>query len=157
MKFQGFRGFPLFVFHSCRGLRRVVEEDAVDAGDLGGDAHGKAVQKGRIQVLHGNFHDVHGVDGADYAGPVEGALAVLYAGGLEVRDYGKVLPYLALKAGLGELLAKDGVGLADGLQPVAGDGAYAAHAQSGTGERLPVYHVVRKAEGLSYHADLVLV
>ncbi len=108
-------------------------------------------------MLDGHFHNISGVDGADDAGPVEGALAVLDAGGLEVRNNGKVLPYLALKACLGELLAEDRVGFADCLEAVTRDRAYAADSQAGAGERLSVDHIVRKAERFSDYADFVLV
>ena len=43
-----------------------------------------------------------------------------------------------------------------GLQAVAGDGAEAAHAQAGAGERLTVDHAVRQAQGLAAGADFVL-
>ena len=46
------------------------------------------------KMLHGNFHDIRRVDRTDDAGPVKCALSVLYAGRLEVRNHGKVLPDL---------------------------------------------------------------
>ena len=147
----------LFVFHRGGGLWREVVKDAVDAGDLGGDALHEAVDQVGGEVLYGNFYDVHGIDGADDAGPVEGALAVLDAGGLEVGHDGEVLPDFALKAVFGELFAKDGVGLADGLEPVACDGAHAADSQAGAGEGLAEDHAVGKAQGFADDADLILI
>ena len=82
--------FSLFVFHRGGWFGRVVDEDAVDAGDFGGDAGCEALDEVLGEVLGGDFHYVYGVDGADDARPVEGALAVLDAGGLEVRDDGEV-------------------------------------------------------------------
>ena len=146
----------LFVLNRCRGLGGEVVEDAVDAGDLGDDALDEVVDQGIGQVLDSDFHDVGGVDGADDAGPVKGALAVLDAGGLEVRNDGKVLPYLALETVLGKLLAEDGVGLADCSEAVAGDGAGATDAQAGAGEGLAVNHAGGKAEGSADFADFVL-
>ena len=91
---EGFSGFcPLFVLHGCRRLGSEIIEDAVDAGNLADDALNKVVDQRIGQVLNSNFHDIGGVDGTDDARPVEGALAVLDACGLEVRNDSKVLPY----------------------------------------------------------------
>ena len=65
--------FLLFPLHCADGLGREVVTDAADAGNLGG-------------------HDVDGVDAADDARPVVGALALAHAGGAEVGHDSKVLP-----------------------------------------------------------------
>ena len=75
----------LFVLHRCRGLGGEVIEDAVDAGNLCDDALHQVVDQVCGQMLDSDFHDVGGVDGADDAGPVKGALAVFDAGGFEIR------------------------------------------------------------------------
>ena len=124
----------LFIFHCCRGFRGVVEEYAVDACDFGGDAFYKMVDQGVRQMLDGDFHHVGGVDGADDTRPVESSLAVLYAGRLEIRNDGEILPYLAFKAVLCEFFAKDSIGFTDCLKSVAGDGAGAAYAEAGPGK-----------------------
>ena len=106
-------------------------------------------------MLDGDFHYVGGVDGADDARPVEGALAVLYAGRLEVRNDCEILPNLAFKAVLGEFLTEDCVRFAYGFQTVSGDGAGAADSEAGAGEGLAEDHVVGKAECFADHADFV--
>ena len=45
---QHIRRCFLFVLDRCRGLRREIVEDAVDALDLGCDPHGEVVHQGRI-------------------------------------------------------------------------------------------------------------
>ena len=152
-----FLGVFLFVLHRCGGLGNEVVEDAVDAGNFCEDAADDVVNEFRLQVLDSDFHDVGGVDGADDAGPVKGALAVFDAGGFEIRNDGEVLPYFAFEAVLCELLAEDSVGFADSFEAVAGDGAGAANAQTGAGERLTEDHVVGKAEFLAYQTDFVQI
>ena len=107
-------------------------------------------------VLHSGGHGIHSVDGADDDTPLVGPLIIPDADGLDVGDGGEVLPHLALQAVLGELLPEDGVRLPDGLQPVPGDGAQAADAQTGAGEGLPVNHTVGQTQRLAAGADLVL-
>ena len=109
------------------------------------------------QLGHVGRDGVDGVDGTDDNGPIIGALAVRHAGGLEIGHDREILPDLALEAILGELLAEDGVGFAHSLEPVARDGADAADAEAGAGERLPEDHVVGQAEGLADDADFILI
>ena len=146
----------LFVLDRCGGLGSEIIEDAVDTRDLGDNSLHQVVDQLCGQVLNSDFHNVGGVDGADDAGPVKGAFAVLDAGGLEIRNDGEVLPYLALEAVLCKLLAENGVGLADCFETVAGDSAGAADAQAGAGEGLTVNHACGKTEGSADFADLVL-
>ena len=87
----------LFILYSCRRLRREIVKNTIYAGDLCDDTLNEVVDQLVRQVLDGDFHDIGGVDGTDDARPVEGALAVLDAGGLEVRNDGEVLPYFALE------------------------------------------------------------
>ena len=61
-------------------------------------------------------HDIDGVDAADDAGPVVGALALAHAGCAEVGHDGKILP--DGQTGLVDLLAHDGVGFAQRLKTV---------------------------------------
>ena len=68
-----------------------------------------------------------------------------------------VIPTLLMhEAVLRELLAQDGIALAERLQAVARDGAGAADAQAGAGERLAIDHIVGQAEFLAHDADFVL-
>ena len=55
-----------------------------------------------------------------------------------------------------KLLAEDRVGLADGFETVARDGAGAADAEAGAGERLTEHHAVGQAELLADNAHFVL-
>ena len=66
------------------------------------------------------------------------------------------MPDFAFQAVLGEFFAQDGVALAEGFQPVAGDGAGAADTQAGARERLAEHHVVGQAQLLADDADFVL-
>ena len=100
------------------GLRGEVVQNAADAVDLGGDAVADLLEERPIELGHLGGHGVDRVDGADERRPLVQALVVLHAGDAEVRHGHEVLPNLALKAGVGELLAQDGVGLAQGLQAI---------------------------------------
>ena len=91
------------------GFRGEVVEDAVDAGDLGDDALGDVVEERVGDLLDGGSHCIAGVDGTDDDGPVPRALVVADTSGLVVGHNGEVLPYFALEAVLGKLLAEDGV------------------------------------------------
>ena len=66
------------------------------------------------------------------------------------------LPDVAVEAGAGELLAGDRVGLAQDVEPLAGDLADDPDAQAGAGERLAPDDLGRQAELLADQADLVL-
>ncbi len=98
---------------------------------------------------------IYGVDSADDDSPTHVALAVLDAGRLHVGNNGKVLPGRLIK--LADLFSYDGVSFTQRFKPVAGYCAYTAHAETGAGERLTVYHVVGKSESFSYYSYLVLV
>ena len=146
----------LFPLDCCAGLGGEVEEDAVDAVYLVGDAVGDVLQQREGNVFDGRGHRIGGVDSTQDHRIGKGALAVLDADGLEVRYDGEVLPDLALEVVLCELFTEDRVGLADAFKTVAGDRAEAAYAQSRTGERLAEYHVIRQSERLADYANLVL-
>ena len=73
--FDGFRGcvrFPKTVgslpLDGAGGLRGQVEEDAVDALDLGGDAGHDLMQNGVRDLLDGGGHGILGIHGADDGG-----------------------------------------------------------------------------------------
>ena len=149
-------GFALFPLDRRAGLGGEIEEHAVDAVYLVGDAVGDVLKERERNVLYGGGHRVGGVDRAENDGISKGALAVFHADGLEVRNDGEILPNLALKTVFRELLAEDRVGLADAFKTVAGDRAEAADAQSGAGERLTEYHVVGQAQRLADDAYFVL-
>ena len=68
----------------------------------------------------------------------------------------RALPDLAVETGRGELLAGDGVGLAQQVEAVLGDLADDADAEAGAGERLALDDLLRQAELLADHPDLVL-
>ena len=150
------RRLGLFEFYRAGGLRSEVVQDAVHTRHLMRDAVHEVAHEVERDVLDGGAHGVGGVHGADDDRPLESALAVLHAGGLEVGHDGKILPDLALKAVLCKLLAEDRVGLADGFETVARDGAGAADAEAGAGERLTEHHAVGQAELLADNAHFVL-
>ena len=121
-----------------------------------GDPVGDLVQDLVGDLLDGGGHGIGGVDGADDGRPALVAALVLDTDGLDVGNGDEVLPDLLGQAALVELLAQDGVGLAQGLQTVTGDGTQAADAQTGAGEGLTVDHCMGQAQSLADHADLVL-
>ena len=139
-----------FPFNCARRLGREIVQDAVDALDFGDDALHDVLHQVEGDVLHGGGHGILGVDRTDDDGPLIAADAVAHADAPEIRDDGEVLPHLVLQVVLQELLAQDGVALADGFQAVPGDGAQAADSQAGAGEGLAVYHAEGQAQG---HAD----
>ena len=107
IRFQ--RGIVLFPLDGAGGFRGEVVEDAVDAGDLSDDALGDVVEERVGDLLDGGSHRIAGVDGTDDDGPVPRALVVADTSGLVIGHDGEVLPYFALEAVLGKLLAEDGV------------------------------------------------
>ena len=121
-----FSCFGLFPLDGSGGLGGEVHQDAVDAGDFVGDAVRDMVQEGVGDFLNGGSHGVPGVDGADNGGPTLIAFAVLDAHALQIGHGDEVLPDLAGKAVLVELLPEDGIGLPQGLQTVTSDGTQAA-------------------------------
>ena len=62
----GSRG--LFPLDGADGFGGEVEEDAVDTGDLVGDAVGEALHEGPGEALDGGGHGVDGVDGGRRSG-----------------------------------------------------------------------------------------
>ncbi|GGQ30916.1 hypothetical protein GCM10010215_63780 [Streptomyces virginiae] len=86
-----------------------------------------------------------------------GAAVALDADAADVREQDdRALPDLAVQAGGGELVAGDGVGLAQQVQALLGDLADDADAEAGAGEGLALDDLVGQAELLADHADLVL-
>ena len=133
------------------------ETSPQERGDFFRDAVGDVLEELVGYALDGRLDGVAGVDGADDDRPLEGALPVADAGGLEIRHDRKILPHLAGEAICRELFAEDGVGFADGRKPLTGDRAGAADTEPRARERLTVDHVRGKTERASDHADLVLV
>ena len=127
----GQKSRSLFPLDRADGFGREVVTHAADTGNLGGDAVGDTLEQRPVDLGHLSGHDVDGVDAADDAGPVIGALALARAGGAEVGHHGKVLP--DDKTGLVDLLVNDCVSLAECLEAAAGDGTQAANAQASRG------------------------
>ena len=150
---NGFISFPLY---SGTGLGSEVIEHAVDVFDLCGNALGDVLEQFKRHVFDRGCHGVGRVDGADDDRIGECALAVLHADRPEIRYSGKVLPHFSLQTVLCKLLPENRVGFAYRFETVAGDGSEAAHAESGTRERLTVNHAVRQTEGMADNADFVL-
>ena len=146
------KSFPL---DGRGGLGAEVVEDAVDVGDFGEDAVGDLHEQGPLDLGDCGGHGVYGVHGADDDRPGVDALAVADAGARDGRHHCEILPHGLVQARLRELLAQDGVGLANGFQAVAGYRAHAPHAQARSRERLAVHHGIRQAQRLADHAHLV--
>ena len=69
--------FALFPFNCTGGLGGQVEENAVDALDLGGDAGHDLVQNGVRDLLDGGGHGILGVDGTDDGRPARCTSAIV--------------------------------------------------------------------------------
>ena len=147
--------FNLFPLNRSDRLGGEIHYDAVDAFDLVGDAVGDMVQEGVGDLLDGGGHGVGGVHRADDCRPALIALAVAHADALEVGHGDEILPDLAGKAVLVELLSEDSVGFSQGVQAVSRYRAEAAYSESGTRERLAVYHAVRQTESLADNTDFI--
>ena len=107
-------------------------------------------------MLDSRCHSVLCVDGTDDCRPLPCTLTIFDTCGLEIRNDREVLPYLACKTGLLELLAKNRVGLAESGKTVTCDRAYAADTKTRARERLTIDHVVRQTELMTYDADFIL-
>ena len=136
--------FNLFPLNRADRLGGDIHYDAVDTLDLMGDAVGDMMQEGVGYLLDGGGHGIGGVHRADDCRPALIALAVAHADALEVGHGDEILPDLAGKAVLVELLSEDSVGFSQGVQAVSRYRAEAAYSESGTRERLAVYHAVRR-------------
>ena len=126
-------------------LRAVLERaaktgDPVDLPDLVRDAGGDPLHQlvgkprpvGRHRVLRRHRTEHDGV-------PV-GAAVALDADRADVgQEHDRHLPDRAVEAGGGELLAGDGVGLAEDVEALAGDLADDPDAEAGAGEGLAVH------------------
>lgn len=147
--------FDLFPLNRADRLGGEVHYNTVDAFDLVGDAVGDMMQEGVGYLLDGGGHGVGGVHRADDCRPALIALAVAHADTLEVGHGDEILPDLAGKAVLVELLSEDSVGFSQGVQAVSRYRAEAAYSESGTRERLAVYHAVRQTESLADNTDFI--
>ena len=74
---QGF--CDLFPLDGSGWLRSQIIQHSVDAGNFVGDAVYDLAEEGVGDLLDGGGHGVLRVDGADDAGPLEAAEAILYA------------------------------------------------------------------------------
>ena len=75
---------------------------------------------------------------------------------LHRQQHGEGLRRLAIQAGCFELVEDDRVGLAERVEPLAGDLAEAADGQAGAGERVPPDDLLRQAQLQAEPADFVL-
>ena len=101
----------------------------------------------------------HAVDrghGADGYGVVICPLIAHDADGTHIGQAGEVLPDLFLQAGLGDLLAQDGIRFSDDVQLFFGDVAQDADTESRAGERLSPYHFFRQTKLDAQRAHFVL-
>ena len=153
-----FFGFSdLFPLDRAAGLRGHVVDDAVDALDLGEDAVGDFGEYGEVERLDGRGHCVNGVDCTDDDGPFKATLAVLDAGGAEVRNCREILPNFAFKPRFCKFFAQNRVGFANGFETVAGDSTEATYTETGTGEGLTENHAVGKTEFFADNSDFIFV
>ena len=115
------------------------------------------MENGVGDLLDGSGHSVLGVYGADDRGPSLVTAVVLNANALDVGDNDEILPYLFSKAALIKLVAEDSISLAQSFKTVAGDSAKASYAESVTGDRLTLYHCVRKTKRFTDNSYFILI
>ena len=114
------------------------------------------MENGIGYLLNSRGHCVLGIYRADNSGPAFVTAVVLNANALYVGNRYKVLPYLLCESTVVKLLAENCVSLAQSVESVAGDSTEATNTEAGSGERLTVYHCVRKSERLADYSYLVL-
>ena len=146
----------LFPFDCAHGLRRQIQQNAVNAFDLMGNTVGDLVQNTVGNFFDGSRHGILGVDGADDSGPAFVAALVLDTDALDVGHSDEVLPDLFVQAVLLKLFPQDSVCFTQSMKTVAGNSAQAADTQAGAREGLTVDHAVRQAQSLADDADFVL-
>ena len=101
-------------------------------------------------------HEVDGVDGAERYGVVVGSLVAHDADGAHVGEGGEVLAIgLFVEAGVGDLLAVDGVGVLHDADFLGGDFADDADAEARAREWLAEDEGFREAQFEAGFADLV--
>ena len=142
--------------HRGGGLGGDVVEDAVDALDLVHDAAGDGVEQLPRQTRKVGRHEVLRLHRAQRDGVIVGALVAHDADRAQVRERGEILVDAALKARLGDLLAEDGVRLADDVQLLLGDVADDADGKARAGEGLTPDKAFGQAELNAELAHLIL-
>ncbi len=101
-------------------------------------------------------HEVCGGNGAQGQGVVVGPAVAHDAHGAHVGQHGEVLVHGAFQTGLGDLVAEDKIGQAQGVQLLLGDLADHTDGKAGTGEGLTHDQVLRQAQLPAQLTDLVL-
>src|SRR5205807_1030880 len=135
----GHLGNPSFPLDGARGLRRDVEGHPVDPRDLVDEAARDAFEDLVRQAGPVGGHGIVAGDGAYDDRVGVGALVAHDADAADDRQHGEALPQLAVEAGPLDLLDDHGVGPAQDLQALGGDGSDDAHGQA------------RPREGLAPH------
>ena len=148
--------FFLFPLNRRWGFTGDIVDDAVNMGDLIDDAGGGAVEDvvGDTSPIGG--HEVGGGDAAEGEGVVVGAAVAHDTDGAHIRQHGEILADAVGEACVRQLLAEDGVGIAQGIELLARDLAEDADGKAGAGEGLAHDQIFRQAELAAELADLVL-
>ena len=148
---QYLRSFPL---NRGGGFAGYVVHDAADALDLVDDARGDDAEDlmryGR--VLAG--HEVRGAHSAQSQSIVIGAEVAHDADRAHVREHGEIL--VGLYAAAGDLLAEDGVRLAEYGKLLLGYLAHDAYGEAGAGEGLALDKASGQAKLTAKRANLIL-
>src|SRR5262249_19084951 len=139
-----------------RRLRREVEDDPVDAGDLVHDPTRDRVEHLVRKPGPIGRHRILGGDGADHHRIRVGALVTHDADRPDRRQHREALPELTVEAGLSDLLLQDRIRFTQDLQPLGGHFADDPDRQTRPREWLPPDHSLGQAELLADAPDLVL-
>src|SRR5690606_5248879 len=133
-----------------------VVDDAVDAADFVDDARRDAAEEVVREGIVIRRHAVGRGDGAQRTDVIIGAVVAHHAHGTDGEQHGEGLPDLAVEPGVPDLLKIDGVGLAEDIEPLPGDGAGDANGKARPREGMPIDEFGRHAKLAAKHADLVL-
>ena len=114
------------------------------------------MKDGVVNFFNRSGHRVDGINGTNDYRPVVASCVISYADRTEVGNSCEVLPYLACKSVFSKFVAENSVGQTYSFKTVTCDSAKTTYAESGTGERLTVNHIVGKSESCAASAYFVL-
>ena len=153
----GFRHFnPLFKLNRSGRLTGNIIHYPIHMAHLIDDPAGHLLQYFIRDLCALCGHEVDGLHGSQCDGVIIGSLITHNAYGSHIGQGCEVLVDLAVQTCVSDFLAVDGICILYDLDLLSGHFADDTDTQSGTGERLTEYQMLRNAKLQSYLADLIL-